>query len=125
MRYMRKTLVIVMLLVVLLTAFPASALAHHTRHCCPRPPKVVVPRHPPRPHYQPYRPHYTPPRSYYHVPVKKPPAHSARVYIVKRGDTLSHIARRFGTSVRALQAANPHVKNANVIRVGQRLIIPW
>jgi LysM repeat protein len=45
--------------------------------------------------------------------------------IVKRGDTLSHIARRFGTSVRALQAANPHIKNANVIRVGQRLVIPW
>jgi hypothetical protein len=118
MRYARRILVIVTLLMVLVVGFPTSALAHHKRPCCPYPPRAVVPRHPPKPYYAPPRPHYR-------APAKKLPSYTARVYIVKRGDTLSHIARRFGTSVRALQAANPHIKNPNVILVGQRLIIPW
>lgn len=44
-------------------------------------------------------------------------------YKVKRGDTLSAIGQRFGVSVAALKAANG-IKNANRIRVGQRLVIP-
>ncbi len=43
--------------------------------------------------------------------------------IVKRGDTLTKIARRCGVSVRALAAANG-IQNINRVRVGQRLIIP-
>jgi LysM repeat protein len=45
------------------------------------------------------------------------------VYIVKAGDTLYSIARRYNTTVAAIVAANGIV-NANRISVGQRLIIP-
>lgn len=43
-------------------------------------------------------------------------------YIVRRGDTLSHIALRFGTTVNQLKSAN-HL-TSNVIYVGQKLDIP-
>ncbi|MBX7234758.1 MAG: L,D-transpeptidase family protein [Caldilineales bacterium] len=45
------------------------------------------------------------------------------VHIVRRGETLSGIARRFGVSVQALAAANG-IGNINRIRLGQRLVIP-
>ncbi len=45
------------------------------------------------------------------------------VHIVQRGDTLSAIARRFGTTVNALVQANG-ISNPNRIFVGQCLIIP-
>lgn len=44
-------------------------------------------------------------------------------YTVKAGDTLSSIARRFGTTVNAIARAN-NLKNPNFIRVGQKLWIP-
>ena len=44
-------------------------------------------------------------------------------YTVKRGDTLSSIAVRFGTTVAALAAAN-NITNPNAIQVGQVLIVP-
>jgi LysM repeat protein len=43
-------------------------------------------------------------------------------YVVKRGDTLYSIARRFGTTVQAIAQAN-HIINPNRIYVGQRLVI--
>ncbi|RME85442.1 MAG: LysM peptidoglycan-binding domain-containing protein [Caldilineae bacterium] len=46
-----------------------------------------------------------------------------RIYVVKRGDTLSKIARRFGVSVKTLVRIN-RLKNPNLIFVGQRLRIP-
>jgi peptidoglycan/xylan/chitin deacetylase (PgdA/CDA1 family) len=46
-----------------------------------------------------------------------------RYYIVQRGDTLSGIAKRFGTTVKDLVAANA-IQNPNLIVVGQRLLIP-
>lgn len=46
------------------------------------------------------------------------------IYIVRRGDTLSAIARRFGTTVAAIVAAN-RIPNPNLIFVGQRLLIPF
>jgi spore germination protein len=52
-----------------------------------------------------------------------PPQPGPRVYVVRYGDTLSCIARRFGTTVGAICQAN-HLWNPNRIRVGQRLIIP-
>lgn len=42
---------------------------------------------------------------------------------VQRGETLSHIARRYGTSVNQLRAANGWI-NPRRLRVGQRLQIP-
>jgi LysM repeat protein len=44
-------------------------------------------------------------------------------HVVQRGETLSSIARRYGTSVSAIVAANG-LRNANLIWVGQRLRIP-
>jgi LysM repeat protein len=44
-------------------------------------------------------------------------------YVVRRGDTLFSIARRFGTTVWALQQTN-HIRNPSLIYVGQRLVIP-
>lgn len=45
-------------------------------------------------------------------------------YIVQRGDTLGAIASRNGTTVSAILAANPSIRNANSIRVGQSILLP-
>ena len=45
------------------------------------------------------------------------------VYTVRRGDTLSTIARRFGTTVNAIARLNG-IKDVNKITTGQRLLIP-
>lgn len=44
-------------------------------------------------------------------------------YTVKRGDTLSAIARRYNTSVASIVALNPIIKNPNLIYPGQKFII--
>ncbi|HID61638.1 MAG TPA: LysM peptidoglycan-binding domain-containing protein [Anaerolineae bacterium] len=44
-------------------------------------------------------------------------------YLVRRGDTLFSIARRFGTTIGAIAQANG-LSNPRYIRAGQRLIIP-
>lgn len=49
-------------------------------------------------------------------------AAGALVYIVRSGDTLSDIARRFGVSVRDLKTWNK-IANANSIRAGDRIVI--
>lgn len=46
------------------------------------------------------------------------------VYVVQRGDTLSAIARRNNTTVAAILALNPQIRNPNRLRVGQRILIP-
>jgi len=43
---------------------------------------------------------------------------------IKSGDTLSQIAKSKGITLKALLAANPSIKNANQIRVGQTITIP-
>jgi len=43
---------------------------------------------------------------------------------IKSGDTLSAIAKKNGTTISKLLAANPNIKNANSIKVGQSLTIP-
>jgi LysM repeat protein len=45
------------------------------------------------------------------------------VHTVKRGDTLSSIALRYDTTVKAIKSAN-NIKDTSVIRVGQKLEIP-
>jgi membrane-bound lytic murein transglycosylase D len=42
---------------------------------------------------------------------------------VQRGETLGHIAGRYGTSVSAIRAANNYV-NPKRLQIGQKLIIP-
>lgn len=51
------------------------------------------------------------------------PVPGGSTYVVQRGDTLSSIALRYGTTVAALMAAN-QLTNPNFIYVGQRLVIP-
>src|SRR5690625_4285326 len=41
-------------------------------------------------------------------------------YTVKKGDTLSHIAKRYGTTVSKLAKIN-NIKDPNLIRVGQKI----
>lgn len=50
-------------------------------------------------------------------------AQGVTVYTVKRGDTLSQIAAKYGTTYQAIAAYNG-IKNPNVIRVGQKIKIP-
>lgn len=45
-------------------------------------------------------------------------------YKIKSGDTLSQIAKSKGITLKSLMAANPSIKNANRIRVGQSIKIP-
>ena len=44
-------------------------------------------------------------------------------YTIKRGDTLSVLAARFGTTIARLMALNPHIKNANLIYEGDTIRI--
>lgn len=48
---------------------------------------------------------------------------SGKKHIVAKGDTLSAIAKKYGTTVNALVALNG-IKNKNVIAVGQVIILP-
>jgi len=43
---------------------------------------------------------------------------------IESGDTLSQIAKKQGMTLKALLAANPSIKNANQIKVGQSITIP-
>lgn len=53
----------------------------------------------------------------------KSPHQVGRRHKVRRGETLGTIARRYGSSVAALQRAN-RLRRANLIRTGQILLIP-
>lgn len=56
--------------------------------------------------------------------IKKEVAKKDTSYKIKSGDTLSQIARAKGTTVKAIMAANPNIKDANKIRAGATLSIP-
>ena len=49
---------------------------------------------------------------------------AAGSYTVRSGDTLSGIATRHGVSLSALTAANPQIRNPNLIHPGQKINIP-
>ncbi len=53
----------------------------------------------------------------------KDPNNSNITYIVQRGNTLSQIATRYGTTVQNIARLN-NIENINLIYVGQKLIIP-
>lgn len=52
-----------------------------------------------------------------------PPSGSPRYHEIRRGDTLEGIAKRYGTTVAALQRANPGV-DARRLMPGRRLMLP-
>ena len=59
------------------------------------------------------------------APKKAAPTQAAGgSYKIKSGDTLSQIAKSKGITLKSLMAANPSIKNANRIRVGQSIKIP-
>ena len=45
-------------------------------------------------------------------------------YLIKSGDTLSKIARRYGTTIEKIMSANPYVTNKHKIYAGKTLQIP-
>jgi hypothetical protein len=52
------------------------------------------------------------------------PAPSAQVYVIKTGDTLSKVAKRYNLTLEELLAANPDIKNPDKIALGQQIVIP-
>ena len=69
----------------------------------------------------PPRPVFQPPTPIEQAPALPPAA--GQVYEVQNGDSLSKIAARFGVSARELAELNK-IKDANHIRVGQKLVLP-
>ncbi|MGO3126915.1 MAG: peptidoglycan-binding protein [Luteimonas sp.] len=53
-----------------------------------------------------------------------PPSDTTQAYTAQRGDTLSEIARAHGISLEGLLAANPQVRNPDVIYPDQTLTLP-
>ncbi len=58
------------------------------------------------------------------VRFKDEPVKPKRFVIVKEGDTLFKIAKREGVTLEALIAANPQIKNPDLIFPGQKVFIP-
>lgn len=111
MRYL-KIIIGVLLALLLITGVTSTAAAHGPIGRYPR--------------FEPGFYHF-PPRFYHFPPQRSVPRYSlpaTSIYIVKPGDTLFRIARRFGAPIGALLAANPQIRNPNLIFRGQRLFIP-
>lgn len=45
-------------------------------------------------------------------------------YVIKRGDTLSKIAKQYGTSVETLMKLNPGIRDGNTIFENEKLVLP-
>jgi LysM repeat protein len=52
------------------------------------------------------------------------PAATPIVYTIKKGDTLSKVAKAHGVTIEELRAANPAIKDPNKISEGQQIVIP-
>lgn len=57
-------------------------------------------------------------------PVKPPSTSDDKIHIVKKGETLSAISKRYGVSIDELMNANKFIKNPNKIYIGDKLTIP-
>ena len=53
-----------------------------------------------------------------------PPRQGYFIYWIQRGDTLGKIARKFGTTVNAIKAANSTIHNVNDITADYYIYIP-
>jgi nucleoid-associated protein YgaU len=54
----------------------------------------------------------------------EPPAPTPVLYTIKKGDTLSKVAKAHGITIEELMAANPAIKNPDRISEGQQITIP-
>ncbi len=68
------------------------------------------------------RPVFQPPGPVEHAPSMAEPV-GAKSYVVQKGDSLSKIAARVGVSGREIMELNG-IKDANKIRIGQKLVLP-
>ncbi len=57
-------------------------------------------------------------------PAEPSPQQDTGTYVVRNGDTLWSISRKFGITLEALQEANPEVTDPKKLRIGQKLVIP-
>lgn len=46
---------------------------------------------------------------------------TAKYYVIQRGDTLTRIANRFGTTIKKLMELNPRIIDPNKIYAGDRI----
>jgi LysM repeat protein len=59
-----------------------------------------------------------------HGASRHPASAEVTIYVVKSGDTMYGIAKEFGITLKALQAANPQVTDPRTMQVGEELVIP-
>ena len=101
-----------------LGAISATAAITKEKNKVPKVPVIKAPKEPfkvkPKLTYNPKvpAPKIAPPPSF---------AAPSKSYTVKGGDTLSQIAKRTGTTLKALLKANPNIDKPNEIRVGQKI----
>lgn len=53
-----------------------------------------------------------------------PPEPEYTIYVVRSGDYLAKISKRYNITIAAIRELNPSVKNSDMIRVGQKLKLP-
>lgn len=58
------------------------------------------------------------------LPIPQPPACAGTLYTIRKGETLSSIARQFNTTVEVILRANPQITDPNLIFSGQVICIP-
>lgn len=57
------------------------------------------------------------------VPPNVPPVPVVSEYVVKSGDSFYSIAKQYGTTIKAIEAANPGVDSRR-LKIGQKLVLP-
>jgi len=68
--------------------------------------------------------YYTTNNYYNNVPSGSSSSTSNGTYVVQAGDTFASIASRFGFSIDALWAANPGIRDINLLFIGQTINLP-